>query len=229
MAGSTRDGVEQSRGDGNPFPVAPFAWIALVCLELLAVIAYFTLTPATITNVRYVLYPFVWINAGLWGVWQIGPARGTPRHRGIAALVAIGYLLLLLLVTGLLGFTSGEATSGLQIRLASPGWGPIVSYLGPHIHFTLIPYRVVGYVALAYLVYTAALETVRAALSGVIGFASCISCSFSIVLALVAGLTGGSTAAISAVYGVSIDLSTLIFLVTIGLLVWIQKRERSAG
>lgn len=214
-------------GDGDTLAAVPLRWVAIVGVELLAVAAYFALTSATVTSVRYVLYPFVWINAGLWGVWQTDAPDGSMRDKGVAGIVAVGYLLLLFVVTGLLGFTSGDAVTGLRVSLASPGWGPLVSYLGPHVHVTLVPYRVVGYAALAYLVYAALLGPIRAALSGAVGLVSCISCSFSAILALVAGVTGGSTAAVSAVYGVAIDVSTAVFLVAVGLLVWTQRRNRT--
>jgi len=52
-------------------------WIVVVLLEGFLLLAYFALTTAEpTTEVRYLVYPFVWINAGLWAVRRVTPLRG---------------------------------------------------------------------------------------------------------------------------------------------------------
>jgi hypothetical protein len=115
---------------------------------------------------------------------------------------------------------AGAADPGLSVTLASPGWGPRVAYVLPGVgHAYFVPYRVVGYLALSYLVYATALETARAALSGVLGLGACLSCSFPVVASLAAGVAGWSSA-LTAAYAYSVDVSTAVFLLAVGLLLW---------
>ena len=193
-------------------------WGVVLAVEAALLVSYFGLTSATVTSLGYVLAPFVWIDAALWAVWRTDPPTAPRRRRLVAGVAATGYLLLLLAVTGLLGGGSGAAVVWVELGGGSPGWGPVVRYGGALFSFTLVPFKVVGYLALAYLVYAAALEAAAAALSGVVGLASCVSCGFSVVLSLVAGATGGSTAAVGAVYAASVEVSTAAFLLAVGLL-----------
>jgi len=220
--------------------------------EALLVVGYFGATGAEPTALRYVLYPFVWINVGVWAAWRVRPPDADPRTRRAAGAVAVAYFLVLAYTTGLLAiypavhehvspFTlsgataasllpgldwlavplhAGTAASGLSVTLASPGWGPRVAYVLPGVgHAYFVPYRVVGYLALSYLVYATALDAARAALSGVVGLGACLSCSFPIVGSLAAGVAGWSSA-LATVYAYSVDLSTAVFLLAVGLLLW---------
>lgn len=221
--------------------------------EALLVVGYFGTTGAEPTALRYVIYPFVWINLGAWATWRVRPPAAGPRVRRAAAAVAVTYFLVLAYATGLLalypgihehvspfalsGATAasllpaldwlavplhaGAANPGLSVTLASPGWGPRVAYVLPEVgHAYFVPYRVVGYLALSYLVYASALEAARAALSGVVGLGACLSCSFPIVGSLAAGVTGWSATLAAVVYAYSVDLSTAVFLLAVGLLLW---------
>lgn len=195
-------------------------WALVLGAEALLLVGYFGLTTATVTRPRYALYPFVWINAGLLAVSRTPVPDASTRHRALGGAVAAAYFLALVAIAGLVGFTEGSEAFGLRVSMASPGWGPILSYLGPVVHVTVIPYRVLGYLALTYLVYATVLETARSALSGVLGFASCISCSFSVLMSLVAGIAGGSSAVAAALYSLSIDISTAVFLLAVAVLYW---------
>lgn len=221
--------------------------------EALLVVGYFGATAAEPTALRYVLYPFVWINVGVWAMWRVRPPKAGPRARRAAAAVAVTYFLVLAYATGLLavypavhehvspfalsGVTAasllggldwltvplhaGASDPGLSVTLASPGWGPRVAYVVPAVgHAYFVPYRVVGYLALSYLVYATALDAARAALSGVVGLGACLSCSFPIVGSLAAGVAGWSSALAAVVYAYSVDLSTGVFLLAVGLLLW---------
>lgn len=198
-------------------------WLsALVVAELLATVGYFVLSSAEPTNARYVLYPFVWINVGLWAVARTEPIDAASRYRWAAVGVASAYFLVLAAVAGLIGvsFASHSPVDGFQFAMASPGWGPRIAYVTPAFHVNFVPYRVIGYLSLAYLVYATVLDAANAAVSGVLGLASCLGCSFPVVASLTAGVAGGSSALATVVPALSVDLSTAVFVVTVALLYW---------
>lgn len=225
----------------------------VIAVELFVTAGYFLLSPADLISVRYALYPFLWINAGLWAVLRIDPRAAPSAHRWLAGAVAAAYFLLLAGVTGLVGvsislplLTAGggvgfggvvelpplhasAASVGWQVRMASPGWGPRIAYIGHDFYVYFIPYRVIGYLSLAYLVYIAALDAGRTALGGVVGVASCVGCSFPLVTALVGLVSGGGSAGLmGTVTAFSLDLSTVAFLAAVVLLSY-RPAGSSAG
>lgn len=211
---------------GRLSPLAVGVAAAAVLAELALLVGYVGLTAAEPTDIRYLAYPFVWIDLGMWAVLTAEPTDASARVRGAVGILAVGYLLVLALAGGLLElahvghFHSHGGTSGLSVFTAlPPGWGPTVVYERTTFTLTLVPFKLVGYLALTYLVYTALLDTAAAALSGAIGLLSCVSCSWPVFASLVAGVFGGSTVA-SAVYSLSVDLSTAAFVAAVALLVW---------
>jgi hypothetical protein len=207
----------------------PELWwlVLLLTVEAAGLVGYFALTDAGVQAVRYVLYPFVWINVGVLAVVHVTPPSGDRRARVVAAAVAAGYLLVLGLLSGLisvdlaalLGGGHGHSHAhvhGLQVTMSAPGWGPRVGYAGSVLTLNFVPFRVVGYLALAYLVYAAVLDLASAALSGLLGLGSCLSC-LPIVGSLAAGLAGG-TGAVAALSALSVDVSTAVFVASVALL-----------
>jgi hypothetical protein len=83
-----------------------------------------------------------------------------------------------------------------------------------------MPARVVGYLALAYLVYATVIDAAGSAVSGVLGLLSCVSCSWPILASLLTGVFGSSSALVAATFDLSYDVSTLVFVVTVALLYW---------
>ncbi len=193
------------------------AGLAAVCaLEALSLWAYLRASPGGVTELRYLLYPFVWLNvAGLVLVrTDVAPA---PRRRQVlAAVVAVAYLAVLAAVDGTVSLASG---TGLAVFWdLPPGWGPlVVAEVGP-IRIAPVPYRTLGYVAIAYLLYAALVETSSRALGGLLGLFSCVSCTLPVVAAVLSGIVGGS--AVVAATAWSHDLSTAVFLVTVAALAW---------
>jgi len=89
---------------------------------------------------------------------------------------------------------------------------------------TVLPFEVVGYLALAALVYTVALAGARAAVAGLLGVATCVGCLWPVGAALAAALGGVGSPLATAVPRVAYDLSTALFVVTAGVLHWSARR-----
>lgn len=194
-------------------------WCLLVAAELALVSAYVAATDVIILEPRYVVYPFVWINVGLWAIVRTDLPVVEGRKRAVAAAMAGGYLLLLswaggILFLGLSGPLPGGAVASIHWNI--PGWGPTVVYGTPRVRLSVVPFKLVGYVAMTYLVYARLLDATRAVLSGVLGLVSCVGCTFSLLLPLL----GATTLFGSTLTGLAWDLSTLVFLVTVATLYW---------
>lgn len=192
--------------------------VAVVLVELALLAVHFGLTSAEPTTLRYALYPFVWINLGLWAVSRTDPPASGGRTRLLAALVAATYFLALALAAGLVGFGHGHG-GGLQLTMASPGWGPRIAYVSSAFHAQFIPFRVLGYLSLAYLVYATVLDAAAAALAGLAGFGTCLGCTFPLVAPVLVGTVGG-TAVVPFLAVHSVDVSTAVFVVAVLLLAW---------
>lgn len=198
------------------------AWGALVVnTELLALLAYGVFGPTALRDplaVRYWLYPFVWINVGVWAILRTSPRPAPTRQRRLAGLLAFGYFGVLAYAGGVVGH--GHADTGVRVVTWAipPGWGPAILYNGFGLSLSLLPYQLVGYVALAYLVYATVLDAAGSAVTGVLGLLSCVSCTWPVLASLVSGVVGGGTALAGAVYAQSYGLSTVVFVVTVLLL-----------
>jgi len=191
--------------------------------ELLWLLAYAGVTGRLPDEPLY-YYPFVWLNLGLWALWRVDPRPAARRERLLAGAVAGGYFLLLAVVGGLVGAANvppGLDPSGLRIAVwdLPPGYGPAVLYQGDLLRAALLPFKVVGYLALAYLVYVTVLDATEAAAVGLVGLFACVSCTWPVFASVFTGVAGGSATA-AAVATNSYGVSTLVFVVTVALLVW---------
>jgi hypothetical protein len=212
----------QRRLDGLPVARETLLYgAALVNLELLLVLAYLALVQPTVTRPLFYVYPFVWINVALWAVWRTTRPVADGLRLWVARALAAGYLLLLGYVGGLYGVSGGVAV-GLRFELTAlpPGWAPAVIYGGELFQFALLPFKLVGYLALAYLVYVTVLDATGGVLGGVLGLFSCVSCTLPVVAGVLSGFVGGAGAVATAAYAQSYLLSTVVFVVTVGFLVW---------
>ena len=197
----------------------------LVNVELLLLVSYAVISDSRLIGplaVRYWLFPFVWINVGLWAILRTRPAPSAPRQRRIAAAIAVGYFGVLAYFGGVIGPAATDQISTLRVVLLDlpPGWGPAILYDGTLVGVTLMPYKIVGYVALAYLVYATVLDAAGSVVGGVLGLFSCVSCTLPVVAGVLSGFVGGSTALVTAASGQSYALSTVVFVVTVALLAW---------
>lgn len=203
-------------------PRADLPWlVAAIVVEGVLLIGYFLATPADVLAPRYVVYPLVWINVGLWAVVRTPLPRGSGRAKLIAGAIAVGYFLLLAALSGLIGFhTHAYLPHGLWLAgLGSIGWGPRIAFVADTFYLYFIPYKVIGFLALSYLVYATVLEAADAALSGAVGVFACVSCAFPVFSSLAAGLLGPA-GFVAAVYEVSVDLSTIVFVLAVAVLYW---------
>lgn len=227
--------AEATGGLSIPVPTGRrLYWALFVNSQLLAGVLYVTLTAATASSLRLVAYAALWINVSVWVVVNSRPATATDRARRRALAVAGGYFALLAVAGGLLTVGVGEAATGLRIAPLPPGYGPALLYSGERITVTLMPNYLVGYAALAYLVYVTVIDATGSAAAGLIGLFSCVSCSWPIIASVVAAITGGGSLLVTSALQVSYGLSTAVFLLTAGLLYsrptvvpWL-RRHRSA-
>ncbi|WP_255150335.1 DUF7546 family protein [Halorarius halobius] len=199
-------------------------WAAVVNAELLVVLLYLLFVTGPPDSLRFVLlvtYPFVWLNVAWWAYRSTDPPAAGRRTRVGAGALAAGYFLLLAYVGGLVQPGIGDLATGFRVVTyqVPPGFAPAVLYSGSAVVVNLIPFKLAGYLALAYLVYVTALDVSGSVAAGVVGLLSCVSCTFPVIAAIVSGVTG-SAAFAATVAGGSYGLSTLAFLVTVGLLRW---------
>ena len=203
-------------------------WGLVLNTELLLVAAYLALASVTITQPRYVLYGLVWVTVSLWVFRHVEASPADRRTRRRAVAVAVAYFLLLGVTGGVFIFTAfgpfghshGLALSPFRVAWLPPGWGPALLYHGTFVEVILMPARLLGYLALAYLVYVTVVDAASAAIPGFIGLFSCVSCTWPVLASVLTGVFGASTALASTVTVLSLDVSTAVFLLTVGLLSW---------
>ncbi|QLH82577.1 DUF7546 family protein [Halosimplex pelagicum] len=199
-------------------------WGALIVnTEVILLLAYAALGSADLLSARGLrlwVYPFVWINASIWAVARTDIAPSSTRQKRLAAALAVGYFGVLAYTGGLVG--PGHGSLGLDVALTSlpPGWAPAVTYNGMGVSLVLIPYKLIGYATLAYLVYATVLDAAGSAVTGVLGLLSCVSCSWPVLASIATGVVGSGSGIAAAVSAGSYGISTVVFVATVALLVW---------
>ena len=190
---------------------------ALTLAELAVLGVYLATMPVAVTELRYFLYPFVWLNVSLLAFWRVTPRDVAGRRRWLAVGVGVAYFLALAAVGGVL---AASTASGVTVHWAlPPGWGPMVlAHVGP-VRVAAAPYQVVGYLALAYLVYATLADAEASLAGGFVGLFACVSCTLPLLAAVVSSLAGGAVAFGSA-SALSYDLSTAVFVLAVALLAW---------
>lgn len=201
---------------------AVMGWATVVNAEFLLVASYLLLAPVTPTDVWIYVYPFVWINVAIWATRRVDVPAASRRRRYVGGMVALGYLFVLGYLGGLYGPGMGGLATGLRIEMMSlpPGWSPAVLYSGEQVRLALLPFKVVGYLTLAYLIYATVLDATGSATVGIFGLFSCVSCVLPLIAATVSGFVGGGGALVAAASAQSYALSTAVFVLTVVLLVW---------
>jgi len=198
-------------------------WATLINVEILLLMGYLFVADAQVfdlASLRLYVYPFVWINVSLWALATVKPPTAPRRRKLFAGAIAGGYALVLTYLGGLVSTAMTDGI-GFSIRPLTfpPGWGPVVSADLAGLTVTLLPYKVLGYITLSYLVYALVVEA-AGVLPAILGLFSCVSCVWAAVVVPLAGTIGGSTALASVVFGGGYDLSTAVFVVSVVLLAW---------
>jgi hypothetical protein len=194
--------------------------MAVLLAQIVAIFAYLATTETVVLSVRETLYPVVWITVSVYlvtSLWRRGPGI---RSSTVALAAGVGYFLLLAGIAGLLqpGPMLGghHGATGVATFWASPGWGPVVAVGTGPVLVTVIPFKMIGYAALAYGVGAAVAASSRGSLAGIVGLFSCVGCVLPVVAA--AGGLFGSAGAVAAAATGSYDIGTGLFVLTVGLL-----------
>jgi len=198
---------------------------AVLWIETVVVGWYVLYQPVRITDPLVLVYPLVWINASLLALWLTDAPDATRRLRLIGALLGVGYFLVLAYVGGLIqihALHGGHSHAfGLSVTWPlPPGWGPTLIVSGDLLGVAVVPYRVLGYATLAYLVYVTVLETVGSLWAGAVGLFSCVSCTWPVLGTVLAGAFGSSAAVVVFASQEPYAASTLVFLSAVALLLW---------
>lgn len=210
-------------GTGLSIPVPTgrrLYWGLFINSQLLALAVYVLLTPASLSSFRLIGYGLIWLNVSAWVIVNSRPDPSSTVARRRARLVAGGYFGLLLFAGGVVGAGIGDAATGFRIAWLPFGFGPAALYSGAVVTINLIPIYLLGYGALASLVYDTVIEASGSAAAGLLGLFSCVSCSWPIIVSLASAVTGGSSILVASALQVSYGPSTAVFVLTAALLYW---------
>lgn len=218
--------VASLAGRVRPGRTVALAGATVLAVEALAVGLYLLFADVRVIDPLILVYPLVWINVGLWAVWRTRPPAAGPRRRLAVGVLAVAYFGVLAGIGGVVDAShlAHGHPHAVEVRVAyatlPPGFGPAVLASVGGLDLTLIPYQVVGYLALAYLVYATVLETAGTAVSGLLGLFSCVSCAWPAVGTALAATVGSGSAVYAFALSQSYGLSTLVFVSAVALLRW---------
>ncbi|MDZ7850840.1 MAG: hypothetical protein U5K70_08640 [Halodesulfurarchaeum sp.] len=205
------------RFDDVPTPTTAEILAYVVIFEIGLVVSYVLATDAIITDPLVLIYPFVWIDASLLAFLKTDRPVGSTRGKLTAALVALGYF-------GLLGYFGGLFNTGVEVMAPHFNWGPPPGYAPAFIYdnglFNLVlePFKVVGYLTLAYFVYATVLDAAAGAIPGLLGLFSCISCSWPILGTIATSIFGSGSAVTAFALSQSYGIGTVVFVSALALL-----------
>jgi hypothetical protein len=189
--------------------------VVLTVAEAVVIGAYLALADSEVLSLRYLAYPVIWTNTAILAVTHAKVPRPTDRRTCAALAVAVGYFAVLCVAGGLASLGDGSGLGSISVAPVVPGWGPLVMVSGGAVHLALVPFKLVGYLGLATLAYAALARASRGVLGGALGLVTCVSCTGSVLGAVLAGV-GSSSVAVSAMLARSYDLSTAVFLLAVG-------------
>lgn len=221
MTGTTTDDIHDA------LTLDPYTFTLinlLLAVQLLAALVYGVTFDVRISTLRELLIPFVWIDVGVWAILSTKPAIRDTSHTVLGLVIAAGYFLLLLYLAGSIGATTPQilsqtAPSRIGVDWRPLGWGPAVLYAGNRISMVLVPYQVIGYLALSYLIYAAVLDLTRSIGAGLIGLTPCPACAAPLITSVFAGAAGTSSA-ITLLSAYTYEIATVLFVGSVALLYW---------
>jgi len=197
-------------------------WGTVVNAEVLVTLAYVFFSPNTPTDPLIYVYPWVWVNVAAWAVVRVRPTPTSRRVRWAAAAVGVAYFLLVGYAGGL--YHLSGAGLGLSVHWLPPGWGPAFVYSASAFTLVLMPFKLVGYAALASLVSVTVQDASASALSGLVGLVSCVSCTWPVLATLATGLFGSASALSSIAMTQAYGISTVVFVISVLALTWRPTR-----
>jgi len=196
--------------------------VALIAnLQLVAVVIYYASLGGFPSTPLYVFYGLVWVNVGAYVLYAVPVPAGydfPTRRRALA--LATGYFALLAFFAGLVATGVPERAVDARVAWLPLGWGPAVVYASEYLTLVVVPAYLIGYAALAKLVYITVLEASGSVVAGVVGLFSCVSCTFPIIAMIASAVFGGSGILAATALDASYGLSTAVFLITVALLYW---------
>jgi len=210
------DATAMIRGlvDRSPSTVALVGAGLAVGVYAVATSAYLAAVGPTITDLRVFVYPPVWIGVSVGAaLWVDRTVRHRPRP-WLGRAVGVAYVLGIAWLSGLVGVSSGMTT--LRVVSTLPGWGPIGLYDNGLVSLSIVPFKLVAYLALGHIVAVLVAAQGGSARAAALGMASCVSCAAPLLLA-VGGLLGGGQAT-SMVASIGYDIATVILVATFALL-----------
>ena len=217
---STAAVVRRAFADRSPAALAIWGAAIVVGLYATATSAYLAATAPRVTDLRVFVYPPVWLGASVAAaVWVDRTVRHRPRP-WLGRAVGVAYVLGLGWLGGLVGPSAGSET--LQLVATMPGWGPIGLYDNGIVHLSIVPFKLVAYLALGHIVAVLVAASGGSARVAILGMATCVSCTAPLLLA-VGGLLGGTQAA-SMVASLGYDIATVVLVATFALLVRAASR-----
>ena len=198
----------------SPLEFAIGSGVLVITVLAAATASYLSIQQPTLIDGRVLVYPAVWSTASVaTAVWVSRTVRVRPQ-RWLGAAVGVGYTVALLWLSGTLGASAGLPMSQLELTL--PGWGPILLYDNGLVSLSIVPFKLIAYLSLGYIV-AVLVAAAGSARTAALGLGSCVSCAAPLLLA-VAGLFGGSQAT-TMVASAGYDLATVVLLATFGLLI----------
>lgn len=193
----------------------------LVAVQLLAAAIYGVVFGTSLLSLHIFLIPFIWTTVSVVAVWYTEPVSRGWRPTALAVGVAVGYLSLFLWLSGTIGFTPSQVEPitgafGFGVEAGrSLGWGPVLYYSGEWVGARVIPYQLIGYLGLSYLVYAAVLDATRSATVGTFGLILCPGCAAAALVPVFGGIAGLS-AALSFFLQYNYEIATLVFVPAMG-------------
>ncbi|WP_435115967.1 DUF7546 family protein [Halolamina sp. C58] len=216
--------LDRVGADDLPEPRTVLFWTGVLYVEVMALTGYWLFgDTVSVSQPRFALYGLLWLNVSLWVFLRTDAPDASAAAVRRAGVLALGYLAVLAYTGGVVAPgipVTFDYTAGFSVLWLPPGWGPALTFKSEFLRLVLMPARVVGYLALAYLVYVTVLDVSGSAVSGLLGLFSCISCSWPIVASIGTAALGGGSFVAAATTTYAYDVSTAVFLVTVALLSW---------
>lgn len=151
-------------------------------------------------------YPLVWLGVSTAAVVAVG--RRWTSLEPWALLVGSTYTIALLYLSGHLRATGTGLAVDVQWGL--PGWTPVVMAELSVVHFVIVPFQLIGYATLGYLLGQSLSVTSRSLLAGIGGAFTCAGCLLPITTIAVAGGVPMTTSTLA-----SYPLATAAYVVTV--------------